>query len=72
MRAGRPRVYYAKTQVPSANQAFHADRRADGTWAETALLPGVPVERLAVVQRSGVDHVYLASPSTRQLFYQRR
>jgi hypothetical protein len=67
IRGGTPRVYYAKSAVPSGNQAFAATRQPDGRWVETLLLAGVPVERLAVVPRGNVDHVYLSTPSLRQL-----
>jgi BNR repeat-containing family member len=65
--SGALRVYYAKTGVPEKNQAFHATRQPDGTWAETLILPGVPVERLAVVSRGGVDHAYLSTPTQYRL-----
>jgi hypothetical protein len=67
LRDGAPRVYYAKTAVPSRTQAFIGVRQPDGRWIETSLATGIPVERLAVVQRGPVDHVYLASPSWRRL-----
>jgi hypothetical protein len=67
LRAGVPRVYYAKTAVPSRNQAFIATRRPDGHWVEALVLAGVPVERLAVTARGAVDHVYLSTPSQRRL-----
>ncbi|MGH8840810.1 MAG: BNR-4 repeat-containing protein [Jiangellaceae bacterium] len=67
IRGGTPRVYYAKTAVPSGNQAFAAKRQPDGRWVESLLLAGVPVERLAVVPRGNVDYVYLSTPSLRQL-----
>lgn len=63
------RVYYAKAQTLASDQAFAATRSASGTWVETLLLPGVPVERLSVARRGATDHLYLASPGTHQLFY---
>lgn len=68
---GGLRVYYAKNQTIADNHAFAATRQADGTWAETLLLADKPIERLAVIRRGTVDHLYLASPSTHQLFYGR-
>jgi hypothetical protein len=69
---GQPRVYYAKTGVPSGNQAFAASRQVDGRWVEDApLLPGVLVERLAVVQRNEVDWVYFSAPTDRKLYLRR-
>lgn len=67
--ANAVRVYYAKNQTIADNHAFVATRQPDGSWAETLLLPDVPVERLAVIRRLSVDHLYLASPSTWQLHY---
>jgi len=61
------RVYYAKNQTIADNHAFVSARQPDGSWAETLLLADVPVERLAVIRRGGIDHLYLASPSTWQL-----
>ena len=71
---GRPRVYYAKTAVPNGDQAFVAVRQPDGRWVEDApLLPGVPVERLAVVQTADgtTDHVYLSAPPEQKLYVRR-
>jgi hypothetical protein len=65
---GAPRVYYAKTATPTGTQAHAATRSFDGTWVERQLLPKVRVERLAVIRRSGVDHVYLSVPSARRLY----
>jgi hypothetical protein len=60
------RVYYAKKATASGDQAFAA--RPSGTgWAETALLPGVNVQRLAVIRRGGTDHLYLTAPADHQL-----
>jgi BNR repeat-containing family member len=63
------RVYYAKNQTIADDHAFVATRQSDGTWTESLLLSGVPIERLAVTRRGATDHLYLASPSTHQLFY---
>jgi BNR repeat-containing family member len=69
---GQPRVYYAKTGVPSADQAFAAVRQPDGRWVEDPpLLPGVRIERLAVIRRGGVDWVYLAAPTEMTLYLNR-
>jgi hypothetical protein len=65
--SGALRVFFVKTGTPAKNQAFYATRQADGTWVETALLPGVPVERLAVVSRAGTDYVYHATPPLNRL-----
>jgi BNR repeat-containing family member len=72
IRSGAPRVYYAKTAVPSKDQAVVATRQANGRWVEGLLLAGVPVERLAAISRGGVDHVYLASPTRRVLHLETR
>jgi hypothetical protein len=72
--AGRPRVYYAKTAVPNGDQAFVSVRQPDGTWVEDPpLLPGIPVERLAVVQDAtgALDHVYLSAPTDQKLYVRR-
>lgn len=72
IRSGRPRVYYAKTNVPNGNQAFASVRQPDGRWVEDPpLMPGVRVERLAVVQRGAVDWVYFSAPGPRALFLRR-
>lgn len=64
------RVYYAKNQTNGDDHAFAATRQSStGTWPETLLLSGVPVERLSVTRRGTIDHLYLAAPGTRQLFY---
>jgi hypothetical protein len=68
---GQPRVYFAKTAVPNGDQAFVSVRQTDGRWIEDPpLLPGIPVERLAVVQnRTGTtDHVYLSAPPEQKLY----
>lgn len=73
-RQGRPRVYYAKTGVPSRDQAFVSVRRTDGRWVEAPpLLPRTRVERLAVIQDPAgtVDTVYMAVPSAQQLHVER-
>jgi hypothetical protein len=62
------RVYYAKNHTIGDDQATVADRRPAG-WTESLVLAGVPVERLAVIRRGAVDHLYLASPSTAALYY---
>ncbi|HKE74877.1 MAG TPA: hypothetical protein VKB57_14750 [Acidimicrobiales bacterium] len=65
-------MYYAKTGVPGADQAFAAVRQADGRWVEDPpLLPGVRIERLAVVRRNTVDWVYLAAPTAKALYLRR-
>jgi hypothetical protein len=71
-RGGVTRVYYAKSGVPGQDQAFVATRGPAGTWAETPLAPGTPVERLSVVDAGGVDHLYLAAPGTHRLSVGRR
>jgi len=63
------RVYYTKNQTIADDHAFAATRQANGSWTETLLLSGVPFERLAVIRRGATDHLYLASPSTHQLYY---
>jgi len=63
------RVYYAKTQTFTGSQAFAATRQANGTWLETELLPTAPIERLSVIKRGTTDHLYLASPTTQDLYY---
>jgi hypothetical protein len=69
---GQPRVYYAKSGVPSGHQAFAASRQADGRWVEhPPLLPGIRVERLAVVQRNEVDWAYLSAPPEMKLYLRR-
>jgi len=60
------RVYYAKKQTVSGDQAFVASPQGAG-WAETALLPGVNVQRLSVIRRGGTDHLYLTAPTDHQL-----
>jgi hypothetical protein len=62
------RVYYAKNQTVADNHVFAASPQS-GVWAETLILGGVPVERLAVTRRGATDHLYLASPSTHELHY---
>jgi BNR repeat-containing family member len=71
-RAGVTRVYYAKSGVLNRGQAAVATRGAAGTWTETPLATGMPVERLSVVNAGGVDHLYLAAPSTYRLSIARR
>jgi len=69
---GQPRVYYAKTGVPNGDQAFAAVRQPGGGWVEDPpLLPGVLVERLAVVQRGTTDWVYLSAPTEMNLYLYR-
>lgn len=63
------RVYYAKKETLTGDQAFAATRAAGGTWTETLLLPGVRVERLGVIRRGPTDHLYLAAPGAHQLYY---
>jgi hypothetical protein len=63
------RVYYAKQNPSGEDQAFAASRGTDGGWTETRLAAGVPVERLSVIRRGAVDHLYLAAPTPRQLHY---
>jgi hypothetical protein len=63
------RVYYAKFPDATGNQAFVGARQPNGTWAEASLLPGVPVQRLAVIQRGETDHLYLVAPTAYQLYY---
>lgn len=60
---GVPRVFYTKVGAPGGDQAFLATRRPDGRWVEAGLAPGVPVERLSVVEGGSGDHLYLAAPS---------
>lgn len=60
------RVYYAKKQTATGDQAFAASPQSTG-WVEKALLPGVNVQRLSVVRRAGTDHLYLAAPTDHQL-----
>lgn len=72
VQGGSPRVYYAKTDVPSGNQGFAATRLTNGAWVETLLLRGVPVERLAVISRGSVDHMYLSVPAERRLYLETR
>jgi hypothetical protein len=71
---GQPRVYYAKAQVPNKDQAFAAVRQPGGGWVEEPpLLPGIPVERLAVVQDAAgtLDHIYMSAPPDRKLYVRR-
>jgi hypothetical protein len=63
------RVYYVKRDT-LGDQAFVAGS-ADGGWAETSLLPGVRVERLSVIRRGPIDHLYLAVPGATSLYYGR-
>jgi hypothetical protein len=63
------RVYYSKIGTPGGNQVHSAERQVGGPWAETSLLPGVPVERLSVIRRNNIDYLYLASPSTHDLYF---
>jgi hypothetical protein len=60
------RVYYAKKATASGDQAFAASP-SGSAWAETALLPGVNTQRLAVIRRGGTDHLYLTAPTDHQL-----
>lgn len=62
------RVYYAKAQTPTGDQAFAATRQANGTWVETCLAPGVRIERLSVIRRGNTDHIYLAAPGAQKLY----
>jgi hypothetical protein len=63
---------YAKTAVPNGDQAFAAVRQSGGRWVEDPpLLPGVRIERLAVVRGSTVDWVYLAAPTEKKLYLHR-
>ena len=71
-RGGVTSVYYAKSSVPNRDQAFVATRGPAGAWAETALAPGTPVERLSVVDAGGRDHLYLSAPGTHRLSVGRR
>jgi hypothetical protein len=63
---GGLRVYYAKKQTASGDQAFVASPQGSG-FAETALLPGVNVQRLSVIRRAGTDLLYLTAPTDHQL-----
>lgn len=63
---GGLRVYYAKKATASGDQAFAASP-SGSAWAETPLLPGVNVQRLAVIRRAGTDHLYLTAPTDHQL-----
>jgi hypothetical protein len=65
--AGGVRVYYAKKDTLQPNQAFVANRRADGSWSEHALLSGTRVDRLAVEQAGSTDYLYLAATGVREL-----
>jgi hypothetical protein len=72
LHGGQARVYYAKTAVPNGDQAFAAVRQPDGRWVEDPpLLPGVRIERLAVVQRNTIDWAYLAAPAEKKLYLRR-
>ncbi|MNE75688.1 hypothetical protein D3C80_1718710 [compost metagenome] len=43
-----------------------------GTWTETSLAPGIPVERLAVDRSpKGVDILYLVDVTNLKLYYGR-
>lgn len=59
-------MYYAKKATASGDQATVASPQGSG-WVETALLPGVNVQRLAVIRRGGTDHIYLTAPTDHQL-----
>ncbi|MFC4852276.1 BNR-4 repeat-containing protein [Actinophytocola glycyrrhizae] len=63
---GGLRVYYAKKATASGDQAFAASP-SGSAWTETALLPGVDTQRLAVIRRAGTDHLYLTAPTDHQL-----
>lgn len=63
---GGLRVYYAKKQTAGGDQAFVASPQGSG-FTETALLPGVNVQRLSVVRRGATDHLYLTAPTDHQL-----
>lgn len=65
---GGVRVYYAKANTLAGTQAFVATRQSNGGWAETAMLPGVRIERLSVIRRGGTDYLYLAAPGLRELY----
>lgn len=66
LRGGPARVYYAKSGVPSRDQATVATPGAGG-WTERSLAAGVPIERLSVVNTNGVDRLYLAAPTAHRL-----
>jgi hypothetical protein len=63
------RVYYAKAQTLTADQAFAATRQPDGSWVETLLLAGVRVERLSVIRRGPIDGLYLSAPTAQKLYF---
>jgi hypothetical protein len=69
---GQPRVYYVKTAVPNGDQLFASVRQPDGHWAEDPpLLPGVRIERVAVIRRGTVDWLYLPAPTKKTLYLDR-
>jgi hypothetical protein len=63
------RVYYAKAQTATGDQAFAATRQSDGSWSEACQLPGVAVERLSVIRRGETDYLYLAAPGAQKLYF---
>jgi hypothetical protein len=62
------RVYYAKHPDAVRNQAAVATRGADGTWTHLPLLPGVAIQRLAVLRHGTGDQLYLVAPTEHQLY----
>lgn len=63
------RVYYAKADTLTGDQAFAATRQPTGTWTETVLLPGIRVQRLAVIRRGPTDYLYLSAPAVHELHF---
>lgn len=63
------RVYYAKANTLTAEQAFVSSRASGGAWQEVSLLPGVRVERLSIIRRLNVDYMYLCAPDEHALHY---
>jgi hypothetical protein len=63
------RVYYAKSQTLTSDQAFGATRQANGSWVETLLVGGVRVERLSVIRRGASDCLYLSAPTAQKLYF---
>ncbi|WP_342561128.1 BNR-4 repeat-containing protein [Paenibacillus sp. FSL R7-0345] len=63
------RIYYVKSS--GADRAFMAVNTA-GTWTETSLAPGTPIERLAVDRSpKGIDILYLVDVTNLKLYYGR-
>ncbi|CAM4240664.1 BNR-4 repeat-containing protein [Paenibacillus typhae] len=63
------RIYYVKSS--GADRAFMAVNTG-GTWTETSLAPGIPIERLAVDRSpKGVDILYLVDVTNLKLYYGR-